>query len=490
MAQLAMRDFTTDVGIPAVAPSFGRSLAPRTPPVGDDSGAVLREPGSSMGDNAGRGDSTDNEVRKEFDEIRGMLSELDHTFCISDPRLPDLPVVFASPNFFKLTGYSPNEVLGKNCRFLQGPLTERRAVLEIRDAIREERACQVRLLNYKKDGSPFYNLFHMAPVFEHSADGTATIVRHYVGVQTDLTPLLLRVGVEKAAMAFEAIDTHSCTTALTTRWNWDESPTVAELGRQLEECGIQISSSPPQPPSELADRISVEAVSTGREVARRLSMSASRPVEEPNISSSLLLALSRIQQSFVLCDPAIPDCPIVHASDVFIRQWGYPREFVIGRNCRFLQGPDTDPNTVAAIRHAIESSVPITCKLLNYTIDGKPLWNHLHIAPVRGANGKVAFFIGLQLDITNFLPEGADILHTVPVVPDVNRLKQLGAVGQVRVAVRALSKCPSQQPALQTLCRHSSSQAPFTGGTSGVGVPCNTCSPGGAVDGLKRTITG
>ena len=65
-----------------------------------------------------------------------LLSKHDYNFVLSDPRQPDNPIVYVSEGFYQLTGYSAEEVLGTNCRFLQGPETDRQAVMEIRDAIR------------------------------------------------------------------------------------------------------------------------------------------------------------------------------------------------------------------------------------------------------------------------------------------------------------------------------------------------------------------
>ena len=74
----------------------------------------------------------------------------------------------------------------------------------------------------------------------------------------------------------------------------------------------------------------------------------------------------------------------------------------MGRNCRFLQGPGTDPAEVARLSAALKASPPepITVTLLNYTKDGRPFWNCLHVAAVRDADGAVEFFIGVQLDVT------------------------------------------------------------------------------------------
>ena len=83
-------------------------------------------------------------------------------FVLSDPKLPDNPIVYASPGFYKLTGYTSKEVLGRNCRFLQGPGTDRHAVEVLRQAVKTGSDATVCLLNYKADGTPFWNQFFLA----------------------------------------------------------------------------------------------------------------------------------------------------------------------------------------------------------------------------------------------------------------------------------------------------------------------------------------
>jgi len=94
----------------------------------------------------------------------------------------DCPIVYASPGFARLTGYPADDVLGGNCRFLQGKATDPEAVALIREAVRQGRPCTVELLNYRKDGTAFWNELSISPV--HDAAGQLT---HYVGVQTDVT---------------------------------------------------------------------------------------------------------------------------------------------------------------------------------------------------------------------------------------------------------------------------------------------------------------
>ena len=97
----------------------------------------------------------------------------------------------------------------------------------------------------------------------------------------------------------------------------------------------------------------------------------------------LIENLTKTRQSFILTDPRLADNPIVYASRAFLSLTGYTREQVIGRNCRFLQGIDTDPSAVAVIREAIESGTDGAICLLNYKADETPFWNQLFVAALR-----------------------------------------------------------------------------------------------------------
>jgi len=122
----------------------------------------------------------------------------DITFTITDPRQPDNPLVWVNPSFTRVTGYEADDVVGRNCRFLQGPATDAAALDEIRAALAEQRTITTTLLNYRKDGTAFWNQLSISPVF----DGDGALVS-FVGVQTDVTE---RVRVERereAAFAAE-----------------------------------------------------------------------------------------------------------------------------------------------------------------------------------------------------------------------------------------------------------------------------------------------
>ncbi len=111
-------------------------------------------------------------------------------------------------------------------------------------------------------------------------------------------------------------------------------------------------------------------------------------------------AIHAVTQGILITDPARPDNPIIFASPSFERLTGYKAEEVIGRNCRFLQGPDTDKEAVEQLRGAIRAAQPITVEILNYRKDGKAFWNAVSVSPVQDSDGRVTHFVGVQTDVT------------------------------------------------------------------------------------------
>ncbi|TIB73859.1 hypothetical protein E3Q18_02516 [Wallemia mellicola] len=107
--------------------------------------------------------------------------------------------------------------------------------------------------------------------------------------------------------------------------------------------------------------------------------------------------------SFVLTNPRLRDHPIVMSSLGFTKVTGFDRTTIIGRNCRFLQGPGTAPAAVQRIRDALNNAEPITELLLNYRRDGTPFFCLVNIIPLRDTKGQVAYFIGGQVNVTGIL---------------------------------------------------------------------------------------
>nr|AML78453.1 putative LOV domain-containing protein [Osmundastrum cinnamomeum] len=399
------------------------------------------------------------------ESLKEALQQHEFNFVITDPRLPDHPIVYASDGFLQMTSYAAEEVLGRNCRFLQGPDTDRRTILEIRDAIREEKTCQVTILNYTKQGHPFWNLFHMAPVFSKD-DGR---VVHFVGVQTPVSNGVVSSVIDRICTSeAQTLPDANCCKPREGTENAEASAAIGSscLSNLPNEDFVEDNASNLGANNVIDTRVeddedwveedNFEAQQADKERSRfcvrsllcelaesskckgvgvtetRCTTVAPCPGEERVVCSSLMLSLTKVQQSFVLANPHLPDMPIVHASELFLHLTGYSRDEVVGRNCRFLQGPNTDLKAVQQIRESLNAEQTCTVRILNYRKDKTPFWNFLHIAPVRSSGGKVAFYVGLQLDVTSADEDSCLDNGMTP------HIKQLGAVGAIRVAVRSL----------------------------------------------------
>jgi PAS domain S-box-containing protein len=101
-----------------------------------------------------------------------------------------------------------------------------------------------------------------------------------------------------------------------------------------------------------------------------------------------------------LSDPDQSDNPLVYANERYCELTGYAESEIVGRNCRFMQGPETEPERVAEIRDAIDNEEAVSTVLRNYRKDGTIFWNRLTIAPIRGDDGAVKSWVGFQEDIT------------------------------------------------------------------------------------------
>ena len=119
----------------------------------------------------------------------------------------------------------------------------------------------------------------------------------------------------------------------------------------------------------------------------------------------LMSALSGSQQNFAISDPSLPDNPIVYVSQGFLDLTGYTLEQVLGRNCRFLQGPGTDQSAVDVIRKGVREGVDTSVCLLNYKADGTPFWNQFFVAALRDAENNVVNFVGVQCEVSKAVVE-------------------------------------------------------------------------------------
>ena len=115
------------------------------------------------------------------DRFETLVSNSPIPSVISNPRMPDNPIVACNTAFCDLTGYSPDEVLGRNCRFLSGPGTEPWLSEEIRRGVREHQPVLVEILNYKRSGEPFRNAVLVAPIYDENDD-----LLYFLGSQIEI----------------------------------------------------------------------------------------------------------------------------------------------------------------------------------------------------------------------------------------------------------------------------------------------------------------
>jgi len=111
-------------------------------------------------------------------------------------------------------------------------------------------------------------------------------------------------------------------------------------------------------------------------------------------------AMDEAPAGITITDADRPDNPLVYVNDQFEAVTGYHKGEVVGRNCRFLQGTDTDPDDVAVLRAAVEEERADGVVLRNYRKDGEEFWNEVHVAPIRHDDGTVCNYVGFQLDVT------------------------------------------------------------------------------------------
>lgn len=120
-------------------------------------------------------------------------------------------------------------------------------------------------------------------------------------------------------------------------------------------------------------------------------------------------AFKATRMPMIVTDPNQSDNPIIFCNNAFLRLSGYSDDEVIGRNCRFLQGPETDQETISKIREAIAAGQDVAVDILNYRKDGSQFWNAVFISPVRDEAGAIIYFFASQLDFTNVKSREADL---------------------------------------------------------------------------------
>nr|QDV59698.1 Phototropin 1a [Brassica rapa subsp. pekinensis] len=415
-------------------------------------------------------------IPRVSEDLKDALSTFQQTFVVSDATKPDYPIMYASAGFFNMTGYTSKEVVGRNCRFLQGSGTDADELAKIRESLAAGNNYCGRLLNYKKDGTSFWNLLTIAPIKDESGK-----VLKFIGMQVEVSKhtegakekTLRPNGLPESLIRYDARQKDMATNSVTELVEAVKRPRA--LSESTHSHPFKRKSESDELPAKPGRRMSENVVPSGRRNSgggRRNSMQriSENPEKKPAKSSrlsfmgmkkkgqsqdesledgfieygeeddeisdrderpesvddkvrqkemrkgmDLATTLERIEKNFVITDPRLPDNPIIFASDSFLELTEYSREEILGRNCRFLQGSETDPTTVKKIRAAIDNQTEVTVQLINYTKSGKKFWNIFHLQPMRDQKGEVQYFIGVQLDGSKHVEPVRNVIEEVAV---------------------------------------------------------------------------
>jgi PAS domain S-box-containing protein len=344
--------------------------------------------------------------------------------------------LYASPAVTQITGYSPEEFLRQSWRSdwdwteIVHPLDRARVAAEDARSVAAGEPFQMEYRHIRKDGSVGWIRDICVPM--RSASGA---ISNWMGVLLDITDEMEAASTQAhlAAIVEAAQDG-----ILSVSWDgliasWNEGAERIYGYSADEAIGQPVAMlRPPEMASEIGNEIAsvwngavvshyeTERITRdGRRIPVSLSVFPIRDADGEIVATSSIThdlsplrqaeaaerlrnrALDAAQSGVVITDPTLPDHPIVDINPAFARLTGYAREEVIGRNCRFLQGPDTDPETVRRLAEAIAHGRDTIETLLNYRRDGTPFWNNLSLAAVHDASGALTHFVGVLNDVTD-----------------------------------------------------------------------------------------
>ena len=387
-------------------------------------------------------------VRDRTDLLRRALDATNNLTVVTDATADDNPLVLVNDHFLQIMGYTREEVVGQNCRFLQMRPDGTRdddqdAVRELVRAVAAGESTTVILRNYRKDGTLFYNELYITPI--HDRDGR---VVNFVGVQNDVTD---RVLAQREALGRDAL----------LRAFFDSAPTIMGVVRRDDAglihrmanaaAAVLYGRAPGEVagarPSELGftdreadrwDAAVAECAATGSPVefetlhpwdaepsldgVRHFRVVMS-PVEDDKLQGDLLsylredvtltrqgeeerrllaAAIDQAPEAILVTGPLVdpPGPEIVYANRAHGRIFGYSPDEVVGRTPRMFQGPETERLVLDRVRQSMEAGEPFSGETTNYRKDGSTFVLEWEIAPVRGADGRIRNWVGTQRDVT------------------------------------------------------------------------------------------
>ncbi|KAI1205976.1 uncharacterized protein F4807DRAFT_441217 [Annulohypoxylon truncatum] len=308
------------------------------------------------------------------EHLRDLSDGLAEVFCLTDPSRPDNPILFASKGFHTMTQYGVDYALGRNCRFLQGPYTNRSSVKRIKEQLEAGKEHCETILNYRRDGSPFMNLIMVAPLIDNRG-----VVRYHMGCQVDVS------GLAKECTCLESL---------------------RQLVHYRRDTPDQEDGGKAQPQQrskdkirQLAEMFNVHEMRTARE-ASGATQSSDEDIDGDsshrdadlvfNISSSSGSQLRSIYENYLVVRP-YPTLRVLFASP--------PLRFPGMLQCSFMSRIGGSQSVREEITQAFIDGRDIATKIRWVTKTdsyGKGRW--IHCTPLFGINGAVGAWIVILVD--------------------------------------------------------------------------------------------
>ncbi|WP_412060499.1 PAS domain S-box protein [Rubrivirga sp. IMCC45206] len=375
------------------------------------------------------------------DLFRLAFDAANNLIVVTDARAPDAPIVLANEHFLESTGYAREEVVGRNCRFLQvrpdGTRDDDQPELDVlRRALAAGEPARVVLRNYRKSGELFYNELYVSPI----RDASGTLV-HFVGVQNDVTERVLaeQVSAERAEMVgsfFEGmplpmgvldhrhgrlthravnraasslfgrpagevvgVDISSLDVPLDEHGRWSAAVEQAADGPATFETSHPWGSTEPGA-RVLRFNVSPVPASVGLFAYVGEDITEARRSERQR--QLLAAAVASAAEAIVVTDADLVDGPhILYANAAHLDIFGYQADEIVGKTPRVYQGPRTERAVLDRVRAALEAGEMVRAETINYRKDGTPFHLEWEIAPVHGPDGRVVNFVGTQRDVTD-----------------------------------------------------------------------------------------
>lgn len=378
-----------------------------------------------------------------------------HGVFVTDPNQPNNPITYANHAIESITGYSREELIGKNCRFLQGPGTDAGTVNEMREAIAANKPCTVVLKNYRKDGSMFWNELTISPVMDR--DGNTS---NFVGVQHDVTEQQLtkdyntklaaltaegdfaRASRNRLAQIVEESANEIFVANADTYLMLDVNRAAREnLGYSREESlqlgpwdfvvgltleGIESLIEPLRKgtiDTQVFESVHRRKDGTTYPVAVHLQLMAS---QKPPVYVAIVQdithrkyqeetiklrdrAIEALDVGVSITDATKENSPLVYVNRALCELTGYTPDELLGQGVRMLQMDDQHQVEHFKLMEAQAKGEPIQVLLKSTRKDGSHYMDEVSLSPVRNASGELTHYIGINRDVTEKLNTEAQL---------------------------------------------------------------------------------